>query len=60
MFGQFGHFYKSAQVKLPYAIERYANETKRLLRVLDHQLDGYQVMQGVVRDNGGFGMIYFW
>eukprot|EP01130_Rhizamoeba_saxonica_P009875 TRINITY_DN4029_c0_g1_i2.p1 TRINITY_DN4029_c0_g1~~TRINITY_DN4029_c0_g1_i2.p1 ORF type:complete len:147 (-),score=23.14 TRINITY_DN4029_c0_g1_i2:31-471(-) len=36
--GQFGHFYKYANDKIPYAIERYATETQRLLDVLDHQL----------------------
>lgn len=42
MFGQFGHFYKFAADKLtdPYPTERYANETKRLLAVLDQRLEG--------------------
>lgn len=41
MFGQFGHFYKYAadQVKDPYPQNRYLNETKRLLKVLDQQLE---------------------
>lgn len=44
MFGQFGHFYKFAADKLtdPYPTERYANETKRLLAVLDRRLEGRQ------------------
>jgi GSH-dependent disulfide-bond oxidoreductase len=35
MFGQFGHFYRFAKEKLPYPIERYTNETRRLLGVLE-------------------------
>jgi len=38
-FGQFGHFYKYAPEKIPYAIDRYAMETKRLLHVLDQRLE---------------------
>jgi len=37
-FGQFGHFYKYAPIKIPYAIDRYSMEVKRLLDVLDKQL----------------------
>src|SRR5690349_2078993 len=35
MFGQYNHFANYAPEKLPYAIERYANEVARLHRVLD-------------------------
>lgn len=38
MFGQFGHFYRFAKEKLPYAIERYTNETRRILGVLETRL----------------------
>lgn len=38
MFGQFGHFYRFAKEKLPYAIERYTNETRRILAVLETRL----------------------
>ena len=40
MFGQFGHFFKYAKDKCdhPYPLERYTNEAKRLLGVLDIQL----------------------
>jgi GST-like protein len=40
MFGQFGHFFKYAKEKCkdPYPVERYSNESKRLLGVLDRQL----------------------
>ncbi len=46
MFGQFGHFYKYAKDKCehPYPVERYATESKRLLSVLDKQLDGRQFL----------------
>ncbi len=40
MFGQCGHFLGYAPEKIPYAIERYQNETKRLYGVLDERLDG--------------------
>jgi GST-like protein len=36
--GGFGHFYAYAPVKIEYAIDRYAMETKRQLHVLDLQL----------------------
>ena len=41
-FGQFGHFYKFVRdkVKDDYPLERYTNETKRLLGVLDARLEG--------------------
>jgi GSH-dependent disulfide-bond oxidoreductase len=38
MFGQWNHFGAYANEKLPYAIERYTNEVKRLHRVLEHRL----------------------
>ena len=37
MFGQFGHFFRFAK-DLDYALERYCNESKRLLQVLETQL----------------------
>src|SRR5271168_5478816 len=36
--GGFGHFYAYAPIKIEYAIDRFAMETKRLLDVLDKQL----------------------
>jgi len=46
MFGQFGHFYKYAGEKCdhPYPVERYATETKRLLKVLDTHLAGREFL----------------
>jgi len=38
MLGQLGHFSVFAKEKVPYAIDRYTNEAKRLLKVLDTQL----------------------
>src|SRR6516162_2347651 len=39
MFGQWNHFGAYAKEKIPYAIERYTNEVKRLTRVLNHRLE---------------------
>jgi GST-like protein len=38
MFGQYNHFATYAPEKIPYAIERYGNEVKRLHRVLEKRL----------------------
>eukprot|EP01116_Phalansterium_solitarium_P016063 TRINITY_DN363_c0_g1_i2.p5 TRINITY_DN363_c0_g1~~TRINITY_DN363_c0_g1_i2.p5 ORF type:complete len:128 (+),score=31.44 TRINITY_DN363_c0_g1_i2:601-984(+) len=46
MFGQFGHFTVYAPEKLPYAIERYSKEVRRLLTVLDKQLEGKTFIVG--------------
>ncbi|MBE7380384.1 MAG: glutathione S-transferase N-terminal domain-containing protein [Leptolyngbya sp. SIO1E4] len=46
MFGQFGHFYKYAKEKIPYGIERYQAETRRLLGVLDKRLQGQNFLIG--------------
>lgn len=48
MFGQFGHFYKYAKDKCdhPYPLERYKNESKRLLKVIDTQLEKNQFIAG--------------
>lgn len=40
MFGQYNHFALFAPEKIPYAIERYTQESKRLLHVLDRRLEG--------------------
>jgi GST-like protein len=39
MFGQLNHFANTADEKIPYAIERYAQESARLLRVMDDRLE---------------------
>jgi glutathione S-transferase len=48
MFGQFGHFFKYARDKCdhPYPLERYTNEAKRLLGVLDHELSQQDYLIG--------------
>ena len=46
MLGQAGHFRNAAPEKLAYPIERYTNEAKRLLRVLDKQLVGKDYIAG--------------
>lgn len=38
MFGQYNHFANYAVQKIPYAIDRYTNEVRRLHRVLDKRL----------------------
>jgi GST-like protein len=48
MFGQFGHFFKYARDKCdhPYPLERYTNEAKRLLGVLDVELADKEYLVG--------------
>jgi GSH-dependent disulfide-bond oxidoreductase len=46
MFGQYGHFHSYAPEKIPYAMERYANEVKRLHRVLDKRLGEAEWLAG--------------
>src|ERR1700693_4771343 len=44
--GGFGHFYAYAPVKIEYAIERFAMETKRQLDVLNRQLADREYILG--------------
>ena len=46
MLGQNHHFNKFAPERIPYAIERYINETKRLYGVLNKQLMGQKFVAG--------------
>lgn len=46
MFGQFNHFATYAPEKIPYAIERYTNEVKRLYGVLDKRLAQAEFLAG--------------
>ncbi|MCB1050018.1 MAG: glutathione S-transferase N-terminal domain-containing protein [Acidobacteria bacterium] len=48
MFGQFGHFFKFAKetCKDPYPLNRYTNETKRLLQVLEDRIDQSPYLMG--------------
>src|ERR1700760_829386 len=44
--GGFGHFYAYAPIKIEYAIDRFAMETKRQLDVLDRHLAGHEFFAG--------------
>ena len=46
MFGQANHFAAYAPEKLPYAIDRYLNETRRLIRVLNTRLTDREFVAG--------------
>ncbi|KAJ3330004.1 hypothetical protein HDU93_000679 [Gonapodya sp. JEL0774] len=46
MVGQFGHFFKFAPEKIAYPIDRYTTEAKRLLDVLNKQLEGHDFVVG--------------
>lgn len=46
MLGQNHHFSRFAPERIPYATERYVNETKRLYGVLDKQLIGQDYVAG--------------
>jgi GSH-dependent disulfide-bond oxidoreductase len=46
MFGQAGHFVNAAPEKIQYAIDRYATESARLIKVLDNQLANSEYMAG--------------
>eukprot|EP00179_Madagascaria_erythrocladioides_P031923 CAMPEP_0198330850 /NCGR_PEP_ID=MMETSP1450-20131203/17201_1 /TAXON_ID=753684 ORGANISM="Madagascaria erythrocladiodes, Strain CCMP3234" /NCGR_SAMPLE_ID=MMETSP1450 /ASSEMBLY_ACC=CAM_ASM_001115 /LENGTH=250 /DNA_ID=CAMNT_0044035181 /DNA_START=65 /DNA_END=817 /DNA_ORIENTATION=+ len=44
--GNFGHFFKYAKEKIPYGIERFSMETKRILDVLDKRLEKNEFLAG--------------
>jgi GST-like protein len=46
MMGQAGHFKNAAPEKLPYAIERYTNESRRLFGVMDRRLGESEYLGG--------------
>lgn len=46
MAGQNHHFGSYARERIPYAIDRYVNETARLYAVLDHRLRGREFIAG--------------
>jgi GSH-dependent disulfide-bond oxidoreductase len=46
MFGQVHHFLRAAPEPVPYAIERYGKETRRLYGVLDARLGGAAYLAG--------------
>ncbi|KAL0565360.1 ATP-dependent DNA/RNA helicase [Marasmius crinis-equi] len=46
MFGQLSHFKRAAPEKIPYAINRYLTEAKRLLSVLETRLSKHEYLAG--------------
>ncbi|MCS6932006.1 MAG: glutathione S-transferase N-terminal domain-containing protein [Acetobacteraceae bacterium] len=46
MFGQYNHFAHYAPERIPYAVERYGNEVKRLHRVLEKRLSESAFLAG--------------
>ena len=44
MFGQVHHFLRAAKEPVPYAIERYTKETRRLYGVLDERLKDHEYL----------------
>lgn len=46
MLGQAGHFLHSAPEKIPYAVDRYIDESRRLLAVLDRRLGETRFLAG--------------
>ncbi|MEQ8356707.1 MAG: glutathione S-transferase family protein [Kiloniellaceae bacterium] len=46
MLGQAHHFRRFAKEQVPYAIDRYTNETRRLYGVLDKHLEGADYLAG--------------
>ena len=46
MFGQANHFVAYAPEQIPYAVNRYVNETKRLLRILNTRLADHEFVAG--------------
>lgn len=46
MFGQMGHFRRFAKEKIPYAIDRYTDESKRILGVMNTQLGKAEYLAG--------------
>ena len=46
MFGQVHHFLRAAKEQVPYAIERYTKETKRLYGVLNARLERSEYLTG--------------
>lgn len=62
MLGQNHHFALYAPQKIPYAIERYVNETSRLYQVLDNRLADREYMAGAysIADMASYPWIVPW
>lgn len=62
MLGQNNHFSVYAPEKIPYAIKRYSDETHRLFRVLNKQLEGQDYIAGdySIADIASIGWAQSW
>lgn len=62
MLGQNHHFVQYAPEKIPYAIERYVNETNRLYGVLDRWLEGREWLAGdySIADMAAYPWVVLW
>ncbi|MCB2063563.1 MAG: glutathione S-transferase N-terminal domain-containing protein [Novosphingobium sp.] len=63
MLGQHGHFALYHTEKIPYAIERYRNETLRLYGVMEHRLEGRDWLaaeQYTIADMACFPWVQTW
>ena len=60
MLGQAHHFMNYAPEKLEYAINRYANETRRLYGVLDKRLQGRDYVAGAGKGEYSIADIAIW
>lgn len=60
MFGQANHFVLYAKEKIPYAIDRYVTEVKRLLRVLNTRLADREFVAGAysIADIASYGWVH--
>lgn len=60
MLGQMGHFVRKEE-KVPYAIERFTNEVRRILGVMNRQLGGQAYLAGAnysIADIATYGWMY--
>ncbi len=62
IFGQTHHFYRYANEKVPYAVDRFVNESHRLYRVFNERLAGRDYVAGdySIADMALFGWIRNW
>ncbi len=62
MLGQNHHFVQYAPEKIPYAIDRYVNETNRLYGVLDRRLEGRDYLAGdySIADMAAYPWVCLW
>ena len=61
MQGQASHFFRFAEEKIPYGINRYQNETGRLYQVLNDSLEGKEWLANneySIADMASFPWVY--